>query len=197
MTGFDILAAIVILGSAAAGVVRGAVREVVSLISFVLAAFVALIAMPITAPIGRGLLNPDWLGVIAAIVVVFVLVYFGIRLAGSLLSKGARGNPLGVVDRIGGVVIGLARGLILMGAIHLTVVAALPGDRTPTWLTQAASRPVTEAAARAIQVVLPALGRGADAVMPVVGSSVSRGFSDPDALPASQSPTTSRPASPE
>lgn len=197
MTGFDILAAIVILGSAAAGVVRGAVREIVSLFSFALAAFVALIAMPVTAPIGRGLIDPDWIGSLAAVIVSFLLLYFGLRLLGSLASKSARGNPLGVVDRVLGVVIGLARGLLLMGAIHLVVLAALPGERTPRWLADATLRPVTAAAARAIQIVLPTLGRGADAVTPMVSSSVSRGFNDDDALPPSQSTPTSPPAAPE
>lgn len=196
MTGFDILAAIVILGSAAAGGVRGAVREIVSLFSFALAAFIALIAMPVTAPIGRGLIDPDWIGSVAAVIVSFLLLYFGIRMLGSLVSKGARGNPLGVVDRIVGVVIGLARGLVLMGAIHLVVLAALPGERTPAWLTNAALHPVTAGAARAIQMVLPAVGRGADAVTPVVSSSVSRGFNDDPALPPTQSQPTSPPPAP-
>lgn len=196
MTGFDILAVLVILGSAAAGGVRGAVREIVSLFSFALAAFIALIAMPVTAPIGRGLIDPDWIGSVAAVIVSFLLLYFGIRMLGSLVSKGARGNPLGVVDRIVGVVIGLARGLVLMGAIHLVVLAALPGERTPGWLTNAALHPVTAGAARAIQMVLPAVGRGADAVTPVVSSSVSRGFNDDNALPPSQSQPTSPPPAP-
>lgn len=196
MTGFDILAAIVILGSAAAGGVRGAVREIVSLFSFALAAFIALIAMPVTAPIGRGLIDPDWIGSVAAVIVSFLLLYFGIRMLGSLVSKGARGNPLGVVDRIVGVVIGLARGLVLMGAIHLVVLAALPGERTPGWLTNAALHPVTAGAARAIQMILPAVGRGADAVTPVVSSSVSRGFNDDPALPPTQSQPTSPPPAP-
>jgi membrane protein required for colicin V production len=196
VTGFDILAALVILGSTAAGAVRGAVREIVSLFSFALAAFIALIAMPVTAPIGRGLIDPDWIGSVAAVIVSFLLLYFGIRMLGSLVSRSARGNPLGVVDRIVGVVIGLARGLVLMGAIHLVVLAALPGERTPGWLTNAALRPVTAGAARAIQMILPAVGRGADAVTPVVSSSVNRGFNDDPALPPTQSRPTSPPPAP-
>ncbi len=196
MTGFDIFALIVLLGSAAAGWVRGAVREIVTLLSFVLAAVIALIAMPVTAPIGRGLMNPDWLGSILAVIVSFVLLYFGLRLLGSVVSKGARDNPtLGTIDRIIGVVIGAVRGFVLLGAVHLVVVAAMPGERTPGWLTDAALKPVSTAAARLIQIVLPGIGRGADAITPLVSSSVSRGFKDDDALPPTQSMPTSPPAS--
>ena len=50
MTGFDVIAILVILASAAAGWVRGGTREIITLLSFVLAAFLALVALPVTAP---------------------------------------------------------------------------------------------------------------------------------------------------
>lgn len=197
MTGFDIVALLVILASAGAGWVRGGTRELITLLSFVLAAFIALVAMPITAPIGRGLMNPDWLGVIVATVVAFLLIYFGIRIFGSILSKRAQAHPrLSGVDHIVGVFIGAGRAVVLLGAIHLVIVAAMPGEQTPRWLSEAALRPVTAGAARLIQIVLPGIGRGADALTPMVSSSVSEGFSGEKALPAPQSGPTSRPAAP-
>lgn len=197
MTGFDVIAILVILASAAAGWVRGGTREVITLVSFVLAAFLALVALPVTAPIGRGLIDPDWAGTIAAAIVSFLLIYFGVRIFGSALSKRAQAHPhLGGVDRFVGVFVGAGRALVLLGAIHLVVVAALPGEKTPRWLTEAALRPLTAGAARAIQIVLPGIGRGADALTPVVSSSVSKGFKDDEALPPTQSGPTSRPAAP-
>ncbi len=195
MTGFDVVALVVILISAAAGWVRGGTREIITLLSFVLAAFIALIALPVTAPIGRGLIDPDWAGSILAAIVSFLLIYFGIRLFGSILSKRAQAHPqLGGIDRIAGIFIGAARSLVLLGAIHLVVMAALPGEKTPAWLTNAAVRPVTAGAARAIQLVLPGIGRGADALTPMVTSSVSKGFSDEEALPSPQTANTSPPS---
>lgn len=193
MTGFDVVAILIVLGSAAAGWVRGGTREIITLLSFVLAAFIALVALPVTAPIGRGLVDPDWAGTIAAVAASFLLIYFGIRIFGSALSKRAQAHPqLGGVDRVVGVFVGAGRALVLLGAIHLVIVAAMPGEKTPRWLSEAALRPVTAGAARAIQIVLPGIGRGADALTPVVTSSVSEGFKDDDALP----PTDSGPTSP-
>ena len=192
MTGFDVVAVLIILASAAAGWVRGGTREIITLLSFVLAAFLALVALPVTAPIGRGLVDPDWAGTIGAAVASFLLIYFGVRIFGSALSKRAQAHPqFGGLDRFVGVFVGAGRALVLLGAIHLVVVAAMPGEETPRWLTEAAVKPVTEGAARAIQVVLPGVGRGADALTPVVSSSVSRGLKDDDALPPTQSGTTS------
>ncbi|MDY6924737.1 MAG: CvpA family protein [Pseudomonadota bacterium] len=192
MTGFDVIAIVVILGSAAAGWVRGGTREIITLLSFVLAAFLALVALPVTAPIGRGLIDPDWAGAILAAVAAFLLIYFGIRIFGSILSKRAQAHPqLGGVDRIVGIFVGAGRALVLLGAVHLVVVAAMPGEKTPRWLTEAALRPLTAGAARAIQIVLPGIGRGADALTPIVTSSVSKGFSGEEALPRTQSGPTS------
>ena len=192
MTGFDVVALLIILASAAAGWVRGGTREIITLLSFVVAAFIALVALPITAPIGRGLIDPDWAGTILAAVTSFLLIYFGIRIFGSALSKRAQAHPhLGGVDRFIGVFVGAGRALVLLGAIHLVVVAAMPGEKTPGWLTNAALRPLTAGAARMIQIVLPGIGRGVDALSPVVSSSVSRGLKDDDALPPTQSGTTS------
>ena len=195
MNGFDVVAILVLIASAAAGGVRGGTREIITLISFVLAAFVALVALPLTAPLGRALVNPDWAGTIFAAILSFLLIYFCIRIFGSILSKRAQAHPhLGGVDRIVGVFVGATRGLVLLGAIHLVIVAAMPGERTPGWLTNAAVRPLTAGAARAIQIILPGLGRGADALSPVVSSSVSKGFSDEEALPSPQTNNTSPPS---
>lgn len=194
MTGFDVIAILVILASAAAGWVRGGTREIITLLSFVLAAFIALVALPVTAPIGRAIIDPDWAGTIAAAIISFLLVYFGIRIFGSILSKRAQAHPqLGGLDRILGVFVGAARSLVLLGAIHLVVVAAMPGERTPRWLSEAALRPVTAGAARLIQIVLPGIGRGADALTPVVTSSVNEGFSGEEALPSPQTDNTPPP----
>ncbi|MEQ7155886.1 CvpA family protein [Brevundimonas aurifodinae] len=198
MTGFDAFALLVILASAAAGWVRGGTREIITLLSFVLAAFLALVALPLTAPVGRALIDPDWAGSIFAAIASFLLVYFGIRIFGSVLSKKAQAHPtLGGIDRLLGILVGSGRALVLLGAIHLVIVAALPGERTPRWLSEAALRPLSAGAARAIQIILPGIGRGADAISPVVDSSVRRGFSDEDALPPAQSGPTSPPTAPE
>lgn len=198
MTGYDVAAVLILLASAAAGWVRGATREVITLLSFVLAALIALIALPLTAPIGRGFVDPDWAGVMAAALVSFLLVYFGVRLFGSQLSRRAQAHPrLGGVDRFLGVFVGAARGLVLLGAVHLVIVAALPGEKTPGWLTGASLYPVSAAGARLIQIVLPEIGRGVDAIAPVVESSVREGFSGDDALPPAQSGPNSPPSAPQ
>lgn len=193
MTGFDAFAILVILASAAAGWIRGGMREIITLLSFALAAILALISLPLTSRLGRALIDPDWAGTIFAAILTFLILYFGIRLIGSSLSKRAKAHPtLGGLDRFIGLVVGAGRSLVLLGAIHLVIAAAMPGDRMPRWLSEATLHPVSAGAARVIQMALPGIGRGVDAITPVVDSSVRRGFSDDDALQTPQTGNRSR-----
>ena len=63
---------------------------------------------------------------IAAAVTSFLLIYFGIRIFGSFLSKRAQAHPqLGGVDRFLGVFVGSARALVLLGAMLFQVSLGL------------------------------------------------------------------------
>lgn len=180
MTGYDLFAFVVILFSAMAGWVRGGAREVITFFSFVLAALVALIALPLTGPVARGVFDPDWLGTVIAVVVTFLLVYFGVRVLATVAGRSLRDSEnLSGLDRGIGVAFGFARAVILLGVIHLIVHAAAGApERAPGWLRNAAVFPLSAGAARAIQWVLPGIGRAADQVAPVVVDSARRGATD-------------------
>lgn len=198
MTAWDVFAVLVLLASGAAGWIRGGTRELLTLLSFVLAAFIALIALPFSAPVGKALVDPDWAGTLLAALASFLIIYFGVRIFGSTLSRRAQAHPhLGGIDRVFGIVVGVTRALVLLGAIHLVIVAAMPGERTPRWLGEAALYSVSAGAARMIQFILPGIGRGADALAPVVDSSVRQGFSADDALPKPQTGPNSPDTAPE
>lgn len=177
MTAFDVFVILAILFSCAAGWFRGGLRELTALFSLSLAVLVALITLPWTAPFGRNLVDPDWAGSILAVGVVFVTAYFGLRFISNALSKGMKGQVLGTLDQIGGLVVGSVRALGIIGAVHLILMGVM-GDNPPRWFAEAKSLPVSIASASAIQNVLPVIGKGADALTPVVNRSVREGFSD-------------------
>jgi len=88
-----------------------------------------------------------------------------------------RGNALGTMDQIIGTALGVVRALGLVGAVHL-ILMGIVGDNPPRWFATAKTLPVSIASAATIQIVLPAMAKGADALTPVVQKSVSEGFSD-------------------
>ncbi len=193
MTGYDLFAFVVIVFSAMAGWVRGGAREVITFLSFILAAFIALIALPITGPVARGIFDPDWVGTVLAAIISFLVVYFGVRLIGTMLGRSLRQSALSGLDRAVGVAFGSFRALVLLGVIHLIVFASSTPNPPPGWLTNAAVFPLSAGAARAIQTILPNIGRAADQVTPVVVDSARRGATDQPQSPTNEPPPLTGP----
>lgn len=177
MTGYDAFVIIALLFSCAAGWFRGGLRELTSLFSLAVAVLAALFTLPWTAPYGRQLIEPEWAGSLLAVAVVFVISYFGLRFFTNALSDGARGSVMGKLDQLAGVAIGLLRALGIIGAVHL-IIMGIMADNPPRWFTEARTLPVSINSAQTIQTLLPVLGKGADAITPVVNRSVRDGFSD-------------------
>ena len=177
MTGFDVFILLALVASGAAGWFRGGLRELTALFSFAVAGLVALITLPWTAPLGRALVDPDWAGSILAVGLTCLILYFGLRFLSNSLSKEFQGHALGALNQALGLVVGVVRALALIGAAHLTLMGVMT-DNPPLWFTESKLLPVSQGSAKAIQAVLPVLGKSADAVTPVVKSSVREGFSD-------------------
>jgi membrane protein required for colicin V production len=194
---YDILALLIVLASAAAGWMRGGARELVTLVSFTLSALISLFLAPYTGKIARGLVHPDWLGTVLAIVVVFLVAHIAIRAFGAWLSKKLQSaDALGKIDRVGGLAFGIARALILLGVMHLIFAAIVPPERMPADFKRAAVYPISKAVAKTIQAVLPNWARMADRLTPAVEQSIRRGASDgPDSSPIYAEPGTSKAAS--
>ncbi len=134
MTLFDIVAGLLVLASAMIGFSRGAVREVVTLVSFTLAAMAAVFLLPISHPIAHVLVKPAWASKLAAIAVVFVVAYIALRIAGASISAALhRQATLGALDRSGGFVLGAGRGLVALGLFCL-VLGAMPRFLQPSWI---------------------------------------------------------------
>ena len=117
MTGADVFILVVLLGSTLMGLMRGFVREAVSLVFWVVAVWAAWKFGPLVEPHLGGLLaDPNvapWIGRL----VVLVLVLLAGAVVGMLLSYFTRSLGLGVMDRIFGLLFGILRGMVLVGLI--------------------------------------------------------------------------------
>jgi membrane protein required for colicin V production len=191
VTPYDIFVVLVVLASAALGWVRGGARELVTLVSFTLAALIALLTLPLTGPLFRHFIHPAWIGTVAAVVVVFVVSHIAIRAFGGWISHRLhQGDALGRLDRIGGLGFGLVRGLVLIGVFHLVFAAVTPPERLPGWFRGSALYPVSAGMAKSIQAALPRGARTADRFAPALEATVRRGASDgyPSDLKSLKSP---------
>ena len=153
MTLFDYLTIFVLVASIIVSTMRGVVREVLSLASWV-AAFLAANAYGETLA--------QWLpaaipGALTRLIIAFVVLFIGTRLLMGLLILTAealiRAGGLSFVDRSLGSLFGLARGmLIVLTAVLLCGMTAIP--QQPFW-KDALLSPLAESAARTIKPFLP------------------------------------------
>jgi membrane protein required for colicin V production len=115
LTEVDVLIVLVLLVSTIIGLLRGLVREAVSLIFWIAAIWMAWKFGPVVEPRLGGLLaDPGvapWVGRLVVLVLVLLLGW----LVGMLLSYFTRSLGLGVMDRGLGVLFGILRGIVIVG----------------------------------------------------------------------------------
>ncbi len=156
MTQFDVIVLALLAISAFVGFARGAVREVFALAALVVAGGLAIFGLPVFAPIFREVVKPGWLGTACALVVVFAVAFIALRLIGAGIARQVQSTQmLGFLDRSLGLLIGLGRGLIVLGAIHLMFNAATPEDLRPKWITGAKSWPIASNMGRLLESLAP------------------------------------------
>jgi membrane protein required for colicin V production len=179
VTLFDLIALCIILGSALIGFVRGAIREVMTILAFFLAALIAIFALRFTGPLGRKLIDPDWAATALAVVLSFVLAYIALRLSGSYLTKKVHDiETLGALDRSVGVGFGLLRALVLLGVFYLVFNAATPPERVPRWISHAALYPLAKLSATGLRALAPEGSAVADRLGPSLEKAVREGAGD-------------------
>ncbi len=180
MTLFDMIVGGVLLISGFIGLMRGAAKELTTVLAFIAAVVIALFSLRVTGRIGREAIDPDWLGNVAAIVVVFVIAYVILRVAAGAISKQIQQtDALSFIDRVIGVAFGLVRAFVLLGVFNLAV-NTMPPERLPPWITEAKLYPLTSVAAEILKAFAPQGSQLAGAVAPVMERAVREG-QGPDA----------------
>ena len=115
MTGADVLILLVFLGSTLIGLLRGFVREAVSLAFWIVAIWAAWKFGPTVEPHLGGLLADPriapWVGRFVILMLVLLIGW----VIGMLLSYFTRSMGLGPLDRAIGLLFGILRGMVLVG----------------------------------------------------------------------------------
>jgi membrane protein required for colicin V production len=160
VTKFDYIVFALLAVSAVVGFARGAAREIAAMVALVGAAAAAIFGWRIAVPVVAHVVHPPWLSVVATLILLFGVVYVALRLGGAALARTIHGTDvLGALDRTIGLLIGLVRGLVVLGALYLMFNAATPADLRPTWITGARTWALAADMGRALQALAP---RGLD-----------------------------------
>lgn len=179
MTAYDLFIVLVIIASVVVGVMRGGAREIITLFGVVGGVLAAGLLLPLTGPLSRKLIHPEWVATVLAFLLVFILVYALIHWAAAALNRRlGESQELSGINRMFGGGFGLVRALVIIGGLHLLFAAITPANRLPPWFHQAKLYKLSAASARTIQVFLPKMAKAADAVAPKVEQSIRTGASD-------------------
>jgi membrane protein required for colicin V production len=117
LTGADVLIVLILLGSTVIGLLRGFVREAVSLAFWIVAIWTAWRFGHYVEPHLGGLLADPKVAPWVGRLVILVLVLLCGWVVGLLLSYLTRSVGLGPLDRVVGLFFGFARGAVLVGLV--------------------------------------------------------------------------------
>jgi len=132
MTLLDIAIVVVVLLSAVIGVLRGFIRETLSLIAWILAFWVAFAYSASTSALFDPYINSQALKVVAAFAGLFLLTLLVASIVSYLLYKLFAATGVTSTDRALGAVFGIARGVVLV-ALCLMLVGATALVKETWW----------------------------------------------------------------
>lgn len=159
MTSFDLLVIFVLALSVGFAVIRGALKEIGTLLVLSVAGIGGVVlAKPVAAVFLAGkssFLTMLSLGVGVG-AVLFVALYCVLHVGLSRVALSPRGAQ---VDRIFGGVFGLVRGLVLVGLGFLAYAYYLDDEKRPEAVTKSLTRPLAESVARVFESMAPSSTR--------------------------------------
>lgn len=143
----DIIIIVVVLASGLMALLRGFVREVLTIIAWVGAAIIAIYLFPYLRPMARGILNPPLLADVAAFTMVYLIVLIPAFIFTSRVGRRFGRDDPGILDRTGGFIFGVARGLFIIGLAFWVHAMVLDPGAVPSWAENSRLRPVILAVA--------------------------------------------------
>lgn len=155
LTGLDIVVLLVVGAAGVFGFMRGFVVEVTALAAWMIAIFAVKF---LHAPVAAILVKPvgtETGAAVLALVLIFAVVFFGVKLAGRAMGRATRNSLLGPFDRLLGLGFGALKGLVaatvgfLFVSLMLNMTSASDAPR-PEWMTKARTYPLMRASSEAL-----------------------------------------------
>jgi membrane protein required for colicin V production len=157
ITILDLVLLVVMLISGFLAMVRGFMREVLSIVSWGVAAFAAVFALPRLSPWAKqffGTLGDTPVSIIVG-GSVFLLTLLVISIVTVRISDMVLDSRIGALDRTLGFVFGLGRGLIIVVVAFLFFAWLVPDRSQPDWVRSAKSKVVLQGTGQWLMSMLP------------------------------------------
>lgn len=165
----DLVILAVLLVSGLLALMRGLVKEVLSIGGWVVGVVGTLHVFPLIKPFLRPYISGDYLLNAAASASTFIVLMVLVSLTTTAIAKRVSDSRLGPLDRSLGFVFGLLRGALLVCIAYLVLAWLAPADRHPEIVREARALPlVIDGSALVVKLVpedmRPKLPESADAI---------------------------------
>lgn len=123
---------------------RGFVREVLSILAWVVSFVVALQFYPQLSPYVQRYVDSEQIANAVAIGGIFIVSLVVLWVISSAISRRVQNSEVGALDRSLGFLFGLLRGAVIVSLLYLLLVQFLPPREHPDWLREARAMPLIE-----------------------------------------------------
>jgi len=144
ITLLDIILIGVMLVSALLAMIRGFMREILSIASWVIAALVTLYSYAKLLPFAKSYFNNDIIATAVLVGGTFLATLLIVSIITVRFSDMVLDSRVGALDRTLGFLFGLARGLIIVVVAFLFFAWLVPDRSQPEWVRSAKSRVVLQ-----------------------------------------------------
>ncbi len=155
ITLLDIILIVVMLISGLLAMVRGFMREVLSIVAWVLAAGATLYAYAKLLPFAKQYFNNDIVAAVAVVGGVFLLTLLIVSVVTVRISDMVLDSRVGALDRTLGFLFGLGRGLVIVVVAFMFFSWLVPDRSQPEWVRSAKSRIVLTGTGQWLMSMLP------------------------------------------
>src|SRR6201990_3296111 len=155
ITLLDLILLGVMLVSGLHAMVRGFMREILSIAAWGTAALVTLYSFNKLLPTAKTYFNNDTVASIVVVAGVFVGTLIVVSVITVLISDMILDSRIGALDRTLGFLFGLARGLLIVVVAFLFFIWLVPDKQRPDWVSNAKSRVVLQGTGDWLMALLP------------------------------------------
>ena len=134
ITLLDVILIGVMLISAVLAMIRGFMREILSIAAWILAALATLYSYAKLLPYAKSYVNNDIVATAAVVAGTFLLTLLVVSVVTVRFSDMVLDSRVGALDRTLGFVFGLARGLIIVVVAFLFFAWLVPSKTQPAWV---------------------------------------------------------------
>jgi membrane protein required for colicin V production len=155
ITVLDLALLAVMLISGLLAMVRGFMREILSIAAWGAAALVTLFAFSKLLPTAKTYFNNDTVASVVVVAGVFVGTLIVVSIITVRISDMILDSRIGALDRTLGFLFGLARGLLIVVVAYLFFSWLVPDKQRPDWVTNAKSRTMLDSTGEWLKGLLP------------------------------------------